>query len=59
MGKELSLGEIRIDGARLTAPGWSGVFARYEGRPGLLILSTPAEVISAPEFGEKQDADQE
>ena len=51
VGKELRLQGGRIDGARLVAPGWSGIFVRYEGRPGLVILRAPAQL--GIEFGEK------
>lgn len=58
VGKELRLDGGRISGARLTAPGWSGVFVRYQGRPGLVILRAPG-VISGVEYGEKLDAARE
>jgi hypothetical protein len=58
VGKELRLDGGRISGARLTAPEWSGVFVRYQGKPGLVILRAP-EVISGVEYGRKLDAARE
>lgn len=41
-----------VEGARLSAPGWKGVFVRYRGKPGLVILRGPGPLDRA-EFGGK------
>jgi hypothetical protein len=53
VGKEVRLDGGTIVGSTLTAPGWSGVFVRFRGRPGLVILKAP-DILSV-EFGEKLD----
>lgn len=51
--KEVRFEGGRIEGVRLTAPGWKGVFVRYNGSPGLLILEAPTDMLGV-EFGFKQ-----
>jgi hypothetical protein len=53
VAQEVRLEGGSIEGATLTAPGWSGVFVRYQGQPGLVILRAPTDVFGV-EFGEKQ-----
>jgi hypothetical protein len=45
VGRQLRLDGGRIDGSMLVAPGWSGVFVRYEGQPGLVILRAPTNLL--------------
>lgn len=54
VAQEVRLEGGAIEGATLTAPGWSGVFVRYQGQPGLVILRAPTDVLQV-EFGDKQD----
>lgn len=54
VGDEVRLEGGRIVGAVLMAPGWSGVFVRYSGRPGLVIFRAPDDVLKT-EFGRKLD----
>jgi hypothetical protein len=52
VGKEVRFGGGTIAGASLSAPGWMGVFVRYQGQPGLVILRGPTEQLGG-EFGTK------
>lgn len=56
VAREMRLAGAAISGATLTARGWSGVFARYGGKPGLVILRSPSDRITAAEFGDKVEA---
>lgn len=50
--KEVRFDSGRIERGKLTAPGWSGIFASYRGQPGLIILRAPTERLQI-EFGER------
>lgn len=52
VGKEVRFDSGRIEHGKLTAPGWSGIFASYRGQPGLIILRAPTERLQI-EFGER------
>jgi hypothetical protein len=58
VGKEVRLDDGRIAGARLIAPEWDGVFVRFRGQPGLVILRAPTDRLGV-EFGNKLDPRQE
>jgi hypothetical protein len=49
-GRSVRLDSGRIERGKLTAPGWSGIFATYQGQPGLIILRAPTEHLKV-EFG--------
>lgn len=50
--KEVRFDNGRIERGKLTAPGWSGIFASYQGQPGLIILRSPAKLLQV-EFGNR------
>lgn len=52
VGKEVRFDGGRIAGASFSAPGWKGVFVRYQGQPGIVILRAPTDRLSV-QYGEK------
>ena len=52
VGKRVRFDGGKIIGASFSAPGWKGVFVRYQGRPGIVILRAATDRLSV-QYGEK------